>query len=149
MNTFFSCVFMFEKPASTDDCTVLTTLGGSSQDSVTQLNGSNTVTSTTTTTQQSDENSHFRLFEQNSNEEVQVVAANGNNKNGKFQDILNKKITIIGNWKWFLTMQIDYILGVVNMIDDSSRSDDSNMEKPVTPIVPNDDSDSQASSNKR
>lgn len=35
------------------------------------------------------------------------------------------------------------------MIDDSSRSDDSSLEKPVTPIVPNDDSDSQASSNKR
>lgn len=35
------------------------------------------------------------------------------------------------------------------MIDDSSRSDDSSLEKPVTPIVPNEDSDSQASSNKR
>lgn len=40
-------------------------------------------------------------------------------------------------------------LGVVNMIDDSSRSDDSNLEKPITPSVPNDDDDSQASSNKR
>lgn len=37
----------------------------------------------------------------------------------------------------------------MNVIDDSSRSDDSSLEKPVTPIVPNDDSDSQASSNKR
>lgn len=66
--------------ASTDDSTVLTTLGGSSQDSVTQLNGSNTVTSTTT--QQSDENSHFGHFEHSNEELVQVVAANGNNKNG-------------------------------------------------------------------
>jgi len=105
--------------ASTDDSTVLTTLGGSSQDSVTQLNGSNTVTSTTT--QQSDENSRFAHFEHSNEELVQVVAANGNNKNG-----------------------------VVSVTDDSSsRSDDSSLEKPVTPIVPNDDSDSQASSNKR
>ncbi|XP_031640496.1 uncharacterized protein LOC116352223 isoform X1 [Contarinia nasturtii] len=101
--------------ASTDDSTVLTTLGGSSQDSVTQLNGSNTVTSTTT--QQSDENSRFAHFEHSNEELVQVVSANGNNKNG-----------------------------VNNVIDDSSRSDDSSSEKPVTP---NEDSDSQASSNKR
>ncbi|XP_055313144.1 uncharacterized protein LOC129574753 [Sitodiplosis mosellana] len=106
--------------ASTDESsTVLTTLGGSSQDSVTQLNGSNTVTSTTT--QQSDENSRFAHFEHSNEELVQVVAANGNNKNG-----------------------------VASATDDSSsRSDDSSLEKPVTPIVPNDDSDSQASSNKR
>lgn len=39
--------------------------------------------------------------------------------------------------------------GVVNVTDDSSRSDDSSLEKPVTPTVPNEDSDSQASSIKR
>lgn len=69
-----------KKTASTDESTVLTTLGGSSQDSVTQLNGSNKVTSTTT--QQTDENSRFPHFEHSNEELVQVVAANGNNKNG-------------------------------------------------------------------
>lgn len=49
----------------------------------------------------------------------------------------------------FQRCKLIVFLGVVNMIDDSSRSDDSNLEKPVTPNVPNDDSDSQASSNKR
>lgn len=40
-------------------------------------------------------------------------------------------------------------LGVEDLIDDSSRSDDSSLEKSVTPIVANDDSDSHASSIKR
>lgn len=80
---------LFENIASTDDSTVLTTLGGSSQDSVTQLNGSNTVTSTTT--QQSDENSRFGHFEHSNEGLVQLVSANGNNKNGWF----NRKIQLI------------------------------------------------------
>lgn len=80
--------------ASTDESsTVLTTLGGSSQDSVTQLNGSNTVTSTTT--QQSDENSRFAHFEHSNEELVQVVAANGNNKNGNIFDLRTKMIPLI------------------------------------------------------
>lgn len=35
------------------------------------------------------------------------------------------------------------------MIDESSRSDDSNLDKPVAQNVTNEDSDSQTSSNKR
>lgn len=81
LNAFlFSSLHSFVSAASTDDSTVLTTLGGSSQDSVTQLNGSNTVTSTTT--QQSDENSRFGHFEHSNEGLVQLVSANGNNKNG-------------------------------------------------------------------
>lgn len=37
----------------------------------------------------------------------------------------------------------------VSMIDESSRSDDSNLDKPVAQNVTNEDSDSQTSSNKR
>lgn len=52
----------------------------------------------------------------------------------------------VTNWADILFI----VFAGVNVIDDSSsRSDDSSLEKPVTPIVPNDDSDSQASSNKR
>lgn len=39
--------------------------------------------------------------------------------------------------------------GVEDLIDDSSRSDDSSLEKSATPIVANDDSDSQTSNIKR
>lgn len=39
--------------------------------------------------------------------------------------------------------------GVEDLIDDSSRSDDSSLEKSITPMVVNDDSDSQTSSIKR
>lgn len=35
------------------------------------------------------------------------------------------------------------------MLDDSSRSDDSNLDKPIASNVANEDSDSQTSSNKR
>lgn len=73
--------FSLYRVGSTDESTVLTTLGGSSQDSVTQLNGSNTVTSTTT--QQSDENSRFGHFDNSNEGLVELVSANGNNKNGK------------------------------------------------------------------
>lgn len=37
----------------------------------------------------------------------------------------------------------------VSMLDESSRSDDSNLDKPVAQNVTNEDSDSQTSSNKR
>lgn len=63
----------------------MTTLGSSSQDSVTQLNGNNIISSSTTE-EPTEEKSSFGHFERNKTDNdlqlVQVVA-NGNNKNGK------------------------------------------------------------------
>lgn len=163
------------------------------------LNGNNTASSAT---EQSDESNLERP--------VQVIAANGNNKNGEqkmhitfsikkkkicackrillthwsmkylFTFLLNiNKKELKKNWhlRWtfgttheynenenfiwrklfnfirsiqmMITKHISCFSGVEDLIDDSSRSDDSSLEKSATPIVANDDSDSQTSSIKR
>lgn len=67
------------------------------------------------------------------------TAPNGNNGNGMFIGIEFVFFMPITNYNWFS--------GVSDSLDESTRSEDS-LEKPITPIVANDetnDSDSQSS----